>query len=210
MTHRSRLLPLILVASCVHCVSAAEPQVIRIGVQLPITGERASVGRLVVYGLQMAMNVIKSREEKQRVEIELTFVDDKSTPEGAVEAMNDLVRDARMVAIIGEINSPFVIASAPIVNQKELPYLTAGSSPRTTAASPWIFRVGVSDALMTDLLTQYLVNDLHIKSYGILHDRTGIHNQRAELIASVLREKFGISTLVDAGWASGIAASRRS
>jgi ABC-type branched-subunit amino acid transport system substrate-binding protein len=63
--------------------------------------------------------------------------------------------------------------------------------------------VGASDAVMADLLTQYVVNELHLKSFGLMHDRTGIHNQRAQLITSVLKERIGIATLVDVSWAPG-------
>jgi branched-chain amino acid transport system substrate-binding protein len=149
----------------------------------------------------MALNDINGRKEKQALKFEITFADDKSTPEGAVEAASELAHDPKIIGIIGEINSPFVLASTPIIDKAKLPYLTAGSSPRTTASSQWIFRVGASDTLLTDLLAQYVVNDLHLKTFGIIHDRTGIHNQRAQLITSMLKEKFGIATLADASWA---------
>ena len=123
-----------------------------------------------------------------------------------MEAASELApRPQVIIGIIGEINSSLEGASKrPIIDKAELPYLTAaGSSPRTTASSQWIFRVGASDTLLADLLTQYIVNELHMKTFGILHDRTGIHNQRAQLITSVLKEKFGIVTLADASWATG-------
>jgi branched-chain amino acid transport system substrate-binding protein len=204
MTYRIPIFSLLVfLASWLPYAAAAESQPIKVGVQLPVTGERASVGRLVVNGLQMALNDINGRNEKQALKFEITFADDKSTPEGAVEAASELAHDPRIIGIIGEINSPFVLASAPIIDKAELPYLTAGSSPRTTASSQWIFRVGASDTLLADLLAQYVVNELHMKTFAILHDRTGIHNQRAQLITSVLKEKFGIVTLADASWAPG-------
>jgi len=179
---------------------AAEPTV-RIGVQLPLTGERSSVGRLMGNGLQMAVEAINSRAGS--IQLELTFADDASTPEGARKAIDDLVKDPKIVCIIGEINSPLVLASVPVINAEKLPYLTAGTSPRTTAASEWVFRVGASDAALTGLLAEYLANEMHIKTLAILHDKTWIHNQRAETIADLLKRKYSIPTLVDATWAPG-------
>jgi branched-chain amino acid transport system substrate-binding protein len=173
----------------------------RIGVQLPLTGERSAVGRLIANGLQMAAEAIKSQPES--IKVELTFADDASTPEGAVKSVTDLARDPRIVCIIGEINSPLVLASAPTINAEKIPYLTAGTSPRTTVASDWIFRVGASDTTFANLLADYLANDMHIKTLAILHDKTGIHRQRAEMIAELLRGKYNISTPVDGTWAPG-------
>ncbi len=97
------------------------------------------MGRLIVNGLQMALDAVNEGEREPRLEI--TLADDESTPEGAVKAIGELACDPRILAVVGEINSPFVMASVPVINKEELPYLTAGSSPRTTVSSPWIFRV---------------------------------------------------------------------
>ena len=170
--------------------AAAEAQVLKIGVQLPMTGERASVGRLMLNGLQMALDAVNSRNES--LKLELVLADDESTPDGAVKALDKFVHDPQIVAIAGEINSPFVMASAPIVDKAGVPYLTAGSSPKTTLQSPWIFRVGASDALLANFLVRYMVDELKVKSIAIMHDKTGIHNQRAELVASVLKDAGGV------------------
>lgn len=174
---------------------------VRIGVQIPLTGERSAVGRLMGNGLQMAVDVINGRTGS--IKVELVFADDASTPEGALEAINELVKDSKINCIIGEINSPLVMVSLPVINAEKLPYLTAGTSPRTTDSSEWVFRVGTSDTTLSNLLADYLANEMHIKTLAILHDKTGIHRQRAEMIANLLKRKYGIATLVDAAWAPG-------
>jgi branched-chain amino acid transport system substrate-binding protein len=163
------------------------------------------VGRLIVNGLQMALDAVNEGKRERRLEI--TFADNESTPEGAVKAIGELARDPRILAVAGEINSPFVMAGVPVVNKEELPYLTAGSSPRTRASLPWIFRVGASDALLADFLSGYMVGDLHVKNLAILHEimhgRTGIHNQRADLITRLLKDKYKIVPVLDTTWAPG-------
>jgi branched-chain amino acid transport system substrate-binding protein len=174
---------------------------VKIGVQMPLTGERSAVGRLMGNGLQMAADDLNGRSGS--IKVELVFADDASTPEGALRSINDLVKDPKIACIIGEINSPLVLASVPVINAEKLPYLTAGTSPRTTDASEWVFRVGTSDTILSNLLADYLANEMHIKTLAILHDKTGIHRQRAEMIADLLKRKYNIATLVDAGWAPG-------
>lgn len=174
---------------------------VKIGVQIPLTGERSAVGRLMGNGLQIAVEAVNNRPGS--VKVELVFADDASTPEGALKSINELVKDPKVNCIIGEINSPLVLASVPVINAEKIPYLTAGTSPRTTDASEWIFRVGTSDTTLSTLLADYLANEMHIKTLAILHDKTGIHRQRAEMIADLLKKKYGIQTLVDATWAPG-------
>jgi branched-chain amino acid transport system substrate-binding protein len=154
-------------------------------------------------GLQMALDSVNRRAGAQGQKLALVLADDESTTEGAVKAAERLANDPQVIAILGEINSPLVLASAPVVDQASVVYLTAGSSPRTTAQSQWIFRVGASDALLADLLTRYIVDELKVKTISVLHDGTGIHNQRAELVATLLKERYGIIPLVTAAWSSG-------
>ena len=125
MTYRSPTLALTVSTTALFCVAGAEPahgqerQALGVGVQLPITGERASVGRLIVNGLQMALDAVNEGKRERRLEI--TFADNESTPEGAVKAIGELARDPRILAVAGEINSPFVMAGVPVVNKEDLP-----------------------------------------------------------------------------------------
>jgi branched-chain amino acid transport system substrate-binding protein len=154
-------------------------------------------------GLQMGVDMVNSRGGADGPRLELVLSDDESTTEGAVRALDKLVNDPQIIAIAGEINSPLVIASAPIVDKAGLAYLTGGSSPRTTAQSPWIFRVGASDALLVDFLCRYIVDELKMKDIAVLHDKTGIHNQRADAFVAALKAKYGVVPLVNAAWSPG-------
>ena len=179
----------------------AQAQSVRVGVQLPLTGERSDVGALMKNVLQMSADKVNASSKGQKWE--LVWADDESTTEGATKALDKLLQDPRVIAIVGEINSPLVMASAPLVDKAGVPYITGGSSPRTTAASPWIFRAGASDALLTGFMAQYVVDELKMKSIAILHDKTGIHNQRAGMLADALKSKYGLDPAVNETWSPG-------
>lgn len=198
-----RLVLILLLAFFPSGIRSAEPPVLRVGVQIPITGERAAVGRLMLNGLQMAVDHLNSEGGPEGTQLELVLADDESTTEGAVRAAHKLADDSSIIAICGEINSPLVLASAPIVDKAGVPYLTAGSSPRTTAQSGWIFRVGASDALLTRFVTRYIVDELKTKTVALVHDKTGIHSQRADMVASLLKEQYGIVPVVNVVWSPG-------
>jgi branched-chain amino acid transport system substrate-binding protein len=193
---------LIVAVAAALCVTA-NAQTLKIGVQLPLTGERADVGKLMHDALQMAVEKANSQNGAKGPKLELVWADDESTTEGATKALDKIAHDPSIIAIAGEINSPLVLASAPVVDKEGVPYLTGGSSPRTTAQSPWIFRVGASDAFLADSIASYVAGDLKLKSVAILHDKTGVHNQRATLVTGVLKDKYQITAAVNADWSPG-------
>ncbi len=183
-------------------VHAAEPQVVKVGVQLPLTGERAQVGQVMQNGVRMALDAVNT-QGAMGVRFEPVWADDESTKDGALKAVNRLIHDPQVVAIVGELFSPLVLAGKPLVEQAEIPYLTGGTSPRTTEQTQWILRVAASDALLVRLLARYVVERLNLKELAVLHDGTGIHNARAELLIKVLQEKYGIVPLVRGFWKPG-------
>lgn len=190
------------VAAAVRDVRPAQDS-IKIGVQLPLTGERAEVGRAVKSGIAMALEAVNREGGVKGAPLEVIYVDDRNTEQGAIEAVRTLAREHQVVAVIGELFSRFVIASREVVNEEKVPYLSGATSPRTTEQTRWIFRVGASDALLADLLARYVVEDLRLKKLAVLHDRTGIHNARADLLVKVLQEKHNIAPLVRATWKAG-------
>ncbi len=182
---------------------AGEAQVVKIGVQLPLTGERAQVGKAMQNGVRMALDALNSQVPRDGATMEVVFEDDGNTKEGALNALKNLIGDPQVVAIIGEIFSPFVLASKPIVEQVGVSFLTGGTHPKTTENSRWIFRVGASDTLLTTLMAQYVVERLAMKKIAVIHDRTGIHAARADLVIKSLQLKYGIIPTVRGQWTPG-------
>lgn len=178
-------------------------QAMKIGVQLPLAGERAPVGRIIKRSVELAVEDVNRKGGVNGMPLAVIYEDDQNTQPGAVEAVRKLVREHRVVAVVGELFSPFVLASRDLVEQDGVPYLTGGTSPRTTEQTRWIFRVGASDALLADLIGRYTVEQLKLKSLALLNDRTGIHNARAEMLIKVLQHKYGVTPLVRQTWKPG-------
>ena len=194
---------LIVVGATLGSGIEAGQRTMRIGVQLPLCGERAAVGRTIKSGVAMAVEAVNREGGIGGVPVEVIYEDDQDTEQGAREALKKLVRDHQVVAVVGELFSRYVIACRDIVEEAGVPYLTGGTSPRTTEQTRWIFRVGASDAVLADLLARYAVGDLKLNKLAILHDQTGIHNARAEMVVKVLKERYGIEPVVRAGWKPG-------
>ena len=205
MTHHRFVLSAlsILLAAAVASQIPAAEKPIKIGVQLPLSGERAPVGRIIRQGVEMAVEAVNRDGGVNGVPLAIIYEDDRNTQQGAVDAATKLIQDHRVVAIIGELFSPFVLASRERVEQAGVPFLTGATNPRITEGAKWIFRVGVSDALRADLFARYAVEHRKLERLAILHDRTGVHNARAEAIINVLRVKYSIVPVIRGNWKPG-------
>jgi branched-chain amino acid transport system substrate-binding protein len=191
-----------LVASLFLALHAPAPggDAIKIGVQLPLTGERAAVGGVIKGAVEMAVREVNSQGGVNGAPLAPVYVDSQNSAEGAVAAVRTLAGDLDVVAILGELFSPFALASRDVVDAADVPYLIGGTSPRTTEHAEWVYRVGASDALLAALVARYIAQDSTRRRIAVLSSRPGVHDARAELVVKVLTEKYGLPPVVRETW----------
>jgi branched-chain amino acid transport system substrate-binding protein len=172
---------------------------ITIGVQLPMSGERAAVGRIISNAVEMAVQEVNRNGGIKGMPLRPVYEDSGGSADSAAAAQK-LIENDQVVAIVGELFSPFVLASRDHVEQAGVPYLTGGTNPRTTENARWLFRVAASDTLLADLMARYVAEQLKLRKLAILSSRVGVHNARAELLVKVLHDKYGITPAVRETW----------
>jgi branched-chain amino acid transport system substrate-binding protein len=173
---------------------------IKIGVQLPQSGERARVGLMIRRAIEMAVEDVNRKGGIDGVSLVPVWEDSHDSADGAVEAIRRLIGEPRVVAIVGELFSPFALASRPAVEQAGVPYVIGGTSPRTTEGAQWTFRVAASDAVLADLLARYVGETLKLKKLAVLSSRIGVHNIRADLLAKALQQRYNVVPMVRDTW----------
>jgi ABC-type branched-subunit amino acid transport system substrate-binding protein len=52
-------------------------------------------------------------------------------------------------------------------------------------------------------MARYAEETLGLKSVAVVHDKTGVHNQRSVLLTSILSERYHVTPLTDVAWAPG-------
>jgi branched-chain amino acid transport system substrate-binding protein len=181
-------------------LAQSTPEAIRIGVQLPLSGERAPVGRMIQQAVDLAVGDANKDGGVRGVPLAAIYEDSGTSADGAVAALRRLIQTHRVVAVVGELFSPFAMASREVVEQANVPYVIGGTNPRTTENARWVFRVAASDALLADLMARYAVEQLKPRRLAVLSSRVGIHNARADLVASVLRDRYGVAPAVRDTW----------
>src|SRR3972149_11200504 len=87
------------------------PEVIKIGVIQPLTGELANFGKTVVNGIQLAVDDYKDSVTEK---IQLIIEDSKGEPNSSVSAFNKLMSIDKVKFVIGDLTSSSTLAIAPI------------------------------------------------------------------------------------------------
>ena len=110
------------------------PDTVKIGVAQPMTGPLAALGADMKNGVQLAVDELNAKGFKidgKPVKLEIVAVDDKSNAERGKEVAKILV-DAKVVAVVGHLNSGVSIAAAPVYAEAGIAQMAISTKPEYT------------------------------------------------------------------------------
>ncbi|MBU2590879.1 MAG: ABC transporter substrate-binding protein [Nitrospinota bacterium] len=145
---------------------------IDIGAVLPLSGERAEIGRKVMNGLQLAFAEIKPTED-----IRLVVKDSQGDPEEAGKLINKMGWDRGVIGIIGPVFSDEAIEGVKAANRHKIPLLSpTAASAELTDISPFFFRNCLMMKNEARFIAETAVRRMDIKRFAILYqnDSQGI------------------------------------
>jgi len=123
-----------------------EPEEIKIGVIVPLTGGSAKYGKDIKRGYDLAVEEINAKGGIKGKKIILIYEDSEGKPEKAVAAAQKLIQRDKVIAILGALWSSPTLAVAPIAEKAKVIFLSSGaSSPKITYAGDYIFRNEISE-----------------------------------------------------------------
>src|SRR5262245_26919146 len=106
-----------------------------------MTGGTATFGTSTDEGIHLAVEEINAAGGVLGKKIRIVTEDDQSKPEEAVTAVQKLINQDKVVALLGEVASSRSIAAAPIANRAKIPMLSpASTNPKVTEKGEYIFR----------------------------------------------------------------------
>lgn len=156
---------------------AARADTVRIGAVQGLSGPPAIVdfGESYLQGNQLALKEYLAANPKHQVE--LIVYNDEANPQRAVSLVERLVRNDKVSAVIGTVNSGNVAAFAPILQQAHIP-LMAGPAISTDITakfinqSPsYIFRCSMVEKYQIDAMLDWAVKNF--KKIGLIHSTNG-------------------------------------
>lgn len=145
-------------------------QKIKIGFIGPVSGGNAHQGLGARNGFLLAIDQINASDYPY--EVEAVALDDASDPQTGVGAAMKLVNDSGVVAATGHWNSPVALATIPVFNRFQMPFIVWGAiSPKITEQNlPAITRVTPTLISENQPLAAWTVKTLGVKNVAIVAD----------------------------------------
>jgi branched-chain amino acid transport system substrate-binding protein len=136
-----------------------------------LTGGTATFGQSTHNGITMAFDEINAAGGVLGKKLKVLVEDDQSKPEEAATAVQKLISQNRVVAVLGEVASSRTLAAAPIAQNAKVPLISPSSTnPKVTEVGDYIFRVCFIDPFQGAVMAKFAANTLKLKKVAILYD----------------------------------------
>jgi branched-chain amino acid transport system substrate-binding protein len=159
-------------------LSAAEP--IRIGTIFSITGWAGFLGSAQKEIYTAMLDDINSKGGVGGRQIELFFEDDQSNPTNATIAATKLIKDKKVVIVVGTSIDDSALALVPICEREKVPFINSG--PADIPFKKWVFSVGPGHAKTAAHLLEYGVKDLGAQRIALFHSTDASGKACAKII----------------------------
>lgn len=157
----------LLVAGC----APKKESTIKVGIYGSMTGGTATFGKSTLNGAQLAFEELNAAGGIGGKKIDFVSEDDQSKAEEAATAVQKLINQDHVVALIGEVASSRSLAAAPIAQSNGVPMISPSSTnPEVTKKGNFIFRACFLDEFQGRVMARFTADSLKIKRTAILKD----------------------------------------
>lgn len=144
-----------------------------LGLICPLSGSSAVSGQILKNATEMAVNEINAAGGiNGEIQIVLAEVDDEGVPATSVTAMQKLVEQDKVNAVIGAQASSCTLANMEITKAAKIPQITPASSnvAVTQSQNPYIFQMTATDELHMRNIMKYMAEENGAKTFAILYE----------------------------------------
>ena len=171
MAHWTKALCTTALGLIVAAASARAADPLTIGAQIPLTGASSELGQGFDYGAKLAFNEINAHGGINGHPLKLIEVDDQSTPNGAITAVQRLTLGSTVSLVWNGSSSSPTVAVVPRMRPGPTPYYVSfASDPRVLEPfSKFVFSgAALSVGTIASDIVTFIADRLHAKSIAIL------------------------------------------
>ena len=175
--------------------AANDANVIKIGVNMEMTGGAATYGTAAVDGLKLAVKEVNAKGGINGKKVELVIVDNKSDAAESTNAITKLITDDKVCAVFGPATTSAVLAEIQVSEDNKVPILAPLATGAIVtvdqgAVRPFAFRACFIDPFQGKVLAEFLSKDLAVKNVAMLVDNSSDYSKG---IAAVITADLGKS-----------------
>jgi len=161
---------------------------------VPLEGEYKEVGSSVRNGVELAMDQWHQAQSRRMA---LQRIDTKGDVVTTVLAVQDLVRENRVRAVIGPVLTQEVVAAAAAVGTSGIPMITpTATGERITKVCPTLYQIPASPSMLCRRLARYAKETMRIEEFVILSPLTDYGRVMSEAFKQSVAEIGGKCTAV--------------
>lgn len=174
----------------------ADSAPIKIGALFSVTGPPSFLGEPERNSARMIVDEINAKGGVKGKRIDLIVYDTGGDATKAVQAANRLIKEDKVVAIIGPSTTGESMAVIPVVEKEGIPLIScAAGSKITDPVKKWVFKTAQNDGLAVAKIFEHL-NKKKISNVAILTVSDGFGSSGREQLKSNAA-KYGIQIVID-------------
>lgn len=152
-----------------------------IAASVPITGPNPGHASEMLRGFAQAQNEINQAGGINGVRLKVKIVDDSDKPEIAKQVASAMVQDSEVLAVMGHWSSSTSMASAPIYDSGQIPFITPISTTiKLSGFSPYVFRTNANTDTGGIALANYALTRLNKREIAVFFDSTSTYSRDLE------------------------------
>ncbi|MFV9511526.1 ABC transporter substrate-binding protein [Tepidibacillus sp. LV47] len=171
-----------------------EAKTIKIGIDLELSGGVAAFGSSALDGAKLAVKEINAKGGVLGKQLELAIADNASKAEESTRAIQKLISDDKVVAVIGAATSGNTLAASTVAMEKKIPLITPSGTAtkvtvdeRTGKVKDYIFRTCFIDPFQGTVMGNFAAKDLKAKTAAIYIDSSSDYSKG---LAKSFEEQF--------------------
>ena len=182
--------------------SALAADTIKIGYNIPMTGDIPEVGEASKFSAEMLKEDINGAGGLEvggkKYMLEFVYEDNEAKAESAVTTALKLIERDEILAMIGPQSSKQAVPAGQVADDNETVMVTAWSTnPNTTLDRPWVFRAAFLDPFQGPVAVNFAVKKFGAKNAAVLYDLSNDYSKGlAEIFRDVFEKKMGADTVV--------------
>ncbi|MCB0389717.1 MAG: penicillin-binding protein activator [Bdellovibrionales bacterium] len=143
-----------------------------IGAILPLTGKHSAVAYKTLRGLQMGLGIFGDNPS----EFKLAVIDSEGNPDAARRAVERLVTEDHVMAIVGSLLSRTAVAVASKANELGVPSIALSQKSRITDVGEYVYRNALTSEMQIAELVRVAISERGMKKFAILfpNDNYGV------------------------------------
>jgi len=193
----------LLITAFVGCSKKSEPNEIKIGAIMPLTGDAGIYGQEMKKGIDLCIELANESGGIKGTTISVVYEDDGGQANLAVNAFQKLIFQDKLDVVIGGAMSSTAMSVAPLAEKNKVVFISpAASTPALTNAGDFIFRVWPSDAFEGSAIAKFSYNNVHLRVVSIVY----VNNDYGKGASEVFKKEFenaGGSVAISEGYEFG-------